>query len=92
VQQGHECVGTLTVSLSFSLVNQFGNAEATVVMTASCRRETLGKMTFSNIQPGTFMVLLTLARFTLSLVGRDSGSISQPGHLLKRTVQGPVWD
>jgi hypothetical protein len=53
-QKEPEFVGTLTVSLSFPLIDQFGNAEETIVATVTYRRETLDRMNFSNILPENF--------------------------------------
>lgn len=49
MQQQPDFNGTLTLSMYFPLVDQFGNAEETVVVTVSYTRETLDRINFSNL-------------------------------------------
>ena len=49
MQQQADFNGTLTVSMYFPLVDQFGNAQETVVVTVSYTRDTLDRINFANL-------------------------------------------
>ena len=49
MQQQPDFDGTVTLSMYFPLVDQFGNAQETVVATVSYTRETLDRINFSNL-------------------------------------------